>query len=122
VRILIIEDRFGLISTRVPKMFSPKLIVKNFARPAVEFLRKCENPKAFPLPPSELEAPNLEGFRLNVCFRLFYTDIENFNKPMSIVDFKVMESPSVEFEMQFLAGKVPFVDISRVYTYLLKEK
>lgn len=117
-RFLLIEDRFGLISERVPSLFKPKVIVKNLAREAVEFLKRCENPRGFELPPSEPRVPELEGYELNVFFRLHYTDAD-FSKRYRIEDFKKLQSPVVEFEMKFLAGRVPFADLSVVYLYKL---
>ena len=121
-RVLVIEERFGYISSRVPRIFKPKLIIKNFAKEAVEFLRSCKNPKGFFLPDSEPEVPQFEGYELNVFFRLYYTDIEDFGKSYTIEDLKVLKSPLVEFEMSFLAGRVPFADFSRVYIYKLKRE
>ena len=120
IKTLLIEDRFGLISSSVPKIFKPKLIVKNLAKEAVEFLRGCENPQSFELPPSEPTVPDVEGFTLNVFFRLYYTDVD-FSKKYRIVGFKKLSSPIVDFEMKFLAGRVPFVDLSVVYLYLLQK-
>ena len=119
-RFLIIEERFGYISSKVPRIFKPKLIVKNYAKEAVEFLRNCKNPKGFPLPHPEPEVPHFDGYELNVFFRLYYTDIDDFEKDYTIEDLKVLESPLVEFEMSFLAGRVPFADFSKIYIYKLK--
>ncbi len=113
------EDRFGLISSKVPRLFKPQVIIKNFAREAVEFLKRCENPRNFPLPPAEPEVPRIEGYTLNVFFRLFYTDAD-LSKTYRIGDYKRMESPAVDFEMKFLAGRVPFADLSVVYIYELE--
>ena len=121
IKTLIIEDRFGFISSAVPKFFKPKLIVKNYAREAGNFLKRCKNPQNFPLPPDEPTVPQIEGYTLSVFFRLFYTDIGDFSKDYLIEDLKVLESPLVEFEMKFLAGRVPFADLSRVYVYKLRE-
>ena len=118
-KILLVEDRFGFISNRVPRFFKPEVIIKNFAREAVEFLRGCENPHSFPLPPSEPQVPQIEGYTLNVFFRLFYTDAD-FSKRYRIGGFKKLESPAVDFEMKFLAGRVPFADLSVVYLYELE--
>ena len=120
IKTLLIEDRFGLISSSVPKIFKPKLIVKNLAKEVVEFLRRCENPQSFELPPSEPTVPEVEGFTLNVFFRLYYTDVD-FSKKYRIVGFKKLSSPLVDFEMKFLAGRVPFVDLSVVYLYHLQK-
>jgi len=119
---LIIEDRFGYISAKVPSIFKPKLIVKNYAKGAVEFLKICKNPKGFPFPPPEPEIPQFEGYELNVFFRLYYTDLENFEEPLTVEDFRYLTSPFVEFEMRFLAGKVPFADFSKIYVYELKRE
>jgi hypothetical protein len=121
IKTLIIEDRFGFISSSVPKLFKPKLIIKNYAREAGNFLKRCKNPRNLPLPPDEPRVPEIEGYTLNVFFRLYYTDIEDFSKEFQIEELKILESPLVEFEMKFLAGKVPFADYSRVYVYELKE-
>jgi hypothetical protein len=118
---LIIEDRFGFISSSVPKFFKPKLIVKNYAREAGNFLKRCKNPKNIPLPPDEPAVPEFKGYTLNVFFRLYYTDIEDFSQCFLIEDLKILESPLVEFEMKFLAGRVPFADYSKVYMYKLKK-
>ncbi|HIO41794.1 MAG TPA: hypothetical protein EYN34_02770 [Aquifex sp.] len=120
IKTLLIEDRFGLISSSVPRLFKPKLIVKNLAREAVEFLRKCENSGDFELPPSEPAVPEVEGFTLNVFFRLYYTDAD-FSQKYRIVEFRKLSSPLVDFEMKFLAGSVPFVDLSVVYLYRLQK-
>ena len=120
IKTLLIEDRFGLISSSVPRLFKPKLIVKNLAREAVEFLRRCENPGDFELPPSEPAVPEICGFTLNVFFRLYYTDAD-FSQKYRIVEFKKLSSPAVDFEMKFLAGSVPFVDLSVVYLYRLQK-
>ena len=117
---LIIEDRFGYISNKVPKFFKPKLIVKNLASEYITLLKRAENPQNFPIPPAEVEFPYIEGYEPNVFFRLVYTDIEKLSKKYRIVDFRKMVSPLVEFEMKFLTGRVPFADISVVYFYSLE--
>ena len=117
---LLIEDRFGLISEKVPRIFKPQLVVKNLSKREVEFLKNCENPKSFPLPPSEPEVPQVKGYTLNVFFRLSYLKGVDFSKKYLIEEFEVIETEPVEFEMKFLAGKVPFIDISRIYWYRLK--
>ena len=117
---LLIEDRFGLISEKVPRIFKPQLVVKNLSKQEVEFLRGCKNPKGFPLPPSEPEVPQAENYTLNVFFRLAYPKGVDFSKSYLIEEFEIIETEPVEFEMKFLAGKVPFIDISRIYWYKLK--
>lgn len=121
-KFLVVEDRFGYIHSKVPKIFKPKLIIKNCASQAVEFLKRCKNPKNFPLPPSEPSVPQFENYTLNVFFRLFYTNLESFEGNYTLKDFQILEGPLVEFEMQFLAGKVPFADYSKVYLYKLEEE
>ncbi|NPB05515.1 MAG: hypothetical protein GXO08_03950 [Aquificae bacterium] len=118
---LLVEDRFGLISSKVPRLFKPKPIVKNLAKREVELLKRCENPLSFPLPPAEPEVPPLEGYELSVFFRLAYSKGLDPSVSYRIVGFSLLESPLVEFEMRFLAGSVPFADLSRVYLYELEE-
>ena len=120
IKTLLIEDRFGLISSSVPRLFKPKLIVKNLAKEVVAFLKKCENPQNFELPPPEPAVPEVEGFTLNVFFRLYYTDAD-FSQRYRIVEFRKLSSPAVDFEMKFLAGSVPFIDLSVVYLYRLQK-
>jgi hypothetical protein len=117
---LIIEDRFGYISRKVPRIFKPQLIVKNLASEYIAFLKNLENPQNFPFPPVEVEFPHIEGYEPNVFFRLAYTNIEQLSPNYRIVDFKKMVSPLVEFEMKFLTGRVPFADLSVVYFYSLE--
>ncbi len=118
---LLVEDRFGYISERVPRFFKPKLIVKNFAKPFEEFLKRCKNPEGFPLPPSEPEVPSVEGYTLNVFFRLAYPIGVDTSKSYTIRDLKTSRTDAVFFEMKFLAGSVPFADLSVVRLYLLEE-
>jgi len=120
-RFLIIEDRFGYITKKVPKLFKPQLIVENLAKDYIAFLKRTEKVGNFPLPPSEVEFPHIEGYEPNVFFRLVYTDIETISEKYRIVDFKKMVSPLVEFEMRFLTGRVPFADLSVVYFYKLEK-
>ena len=118
---LIIEDRFGYISERVPRFFRPSLIVKNFAKHYEEFLRRCENSEGFPLPPSEPEVPHLEGYTLNVFFRLAYPLGVELSKNYRVVGFEETKSTVVFFEMKFPAGSVPFADLSVIRVYKLEE-
>jgi hypothetical protein len=118
---LLVEDRFGYISERVPRFFRPKTIVQNFAKPYEVLLKRCENPEGFPLPPSEPEVPDLEGYTLNVFLRLAYPLGVKVNGKYRIRKFKEGKTEPVFFEMKFPAGSVPFADISVIRLYVLEE-
>jgi len=121
VAYLLFEDRFGFISSKVFSLFKPKPIVKNTAAEWETFLKECENPLALPLPPSEAEVSPPEGYELSVFFRLAYPFGIDRKRRYRIKELKLSRSEAIFFEMRFLAGGVPFADLSVARLYVLEE-